>query len=117
MTNSHRFRARLLSALLVVSSVAVTGCGIFSFSKAGESDAQVACSTIQSLQSDGISRDEALRILATGADLSSEAADANDDYALLHSGIVALLEAILLGNSLDVAQGTWANVANLCNEL
>lgn len=87
------------------------------FSKDGESDAISACTALTVLNDDDVSREEVLNALAKAADISLAAADANDDYELLHSGIVALLEVVLLGSSLDVAKVTYANVANLCNEL
>jgi len=110
-----RTSAVLLGAVLAAS--AITGCGVLKFSKDGETNAKSACENLRPIADDDISREEVLKSLAKAADLSLAAAEANEEYDLLHSGFVTLLETALLGSSYDAFKFTWTNVAERCIEI
>lgn len=101
---------------MAVSTAAIAGCGVVTFSKAGESDAQDACVAVAKTQGEDVSVADGLSGLADGAALAAKAAAANDDYQQLSSAMKAMNESLFAGSE-DLAQSAWEKVVRICNDL
>lgn len=104
---------RILVALLV--ALAISGCGVVRFDKAGESDARSACQTMHDVQ-DSDSIEEGLAALTMATTYADEAAGANDDYQKLASSLHALTDALRSGNE-TLGELAWENFTTACNDL
>jgi hypothetical protein len=100
----------------LILALTLAGCGVVTFSKAGESDAQDSCVAFASASDDSLSVQEAFAIIQRVETAAVRAAEANDDYALLRSAATALKESMFLG-SLDLAQSAWTSVRAQCLDL
>lgn len=103
-------------ASVLVGSAVLSGCTGISMTKAGEQDAQTACAALAAIQGEDITIEEGIAGMAKAEVYAKAAADANDDYVLLYSGAKALGES-MTGDSFDLVQSAWANIATICTDL
>ena len=100
--------------MLILLTLLVSACAGVSFTKAGEEDANSACSALVNLQGEDISASQFIAGLLTVEVFSAKAAAANDDYAPLDSAVRAFNDSLYVGSE-ALATGAWANVARICN--